>query len=367
MSTETELRDWRHGSTNAERLCAGILGISGFVDIDPQAPIGGPDDKKDILARRDGGRYVGAVYFPATPQSFTSIKEKFLGDRQGVERHDADGFVFLVNQPLTLGQRKDLQELGEPIDEIFHLERLRLALDSPQGYGLRLQFLGQAMTPEEQISFFSTLQEDLTKRLLANQRTADSKLDTIIERTNSIASALGITQAPSSSLEEEDIVGPTDASMSDLTIATLQLIHRALTDSSPIPAAARGTLRGVRVWIGDPNVPIFEPPDPSEVPEKLADLLRWWREIYPTAGKAGVPAVIPALARLHYGLVAIHPFLDANGRLARFVTDQGARELLGRRIGRELTADRQEYFEALLAGNQDDLAPLEHLLRAALT
>lgn len=29
MSTESELRDWRDGQTNAERRCAGILSISG--------------------------------------------------------------------------------------------------------------------------------------------------------------------------------------------------------------------------------------------------------------------------------------------------------------------------------------------------
>jgi hypothetical protein len=46
MSTESDLRDWRGGQTNAERLCAGILEISGYTDVDPQAPLGGPDDKK---------------------------------------------------------------------------------------------------------------------------------------------------------------------------------------------------------------------------------------------------------------------------------------------------------------------------------
>jgi len=141
MSTESELRDWRDGQTNAERMCAAILAIDGYTDIDPQAPLGGPDDKKDILARRSGHRFVAAVFFPSTHQNFASIRRKFVEDREGVARHQADGFVFMVNQPLTLGERQQLEDLGGPRDELYHLERLRHALDSPQGYGLRLEYL----------------------------------------------------------------------------------------------------------------------------------------------------------------------------------------------------------------------------------
>lgn len=365
MPTEADLRDWRQGQTNAERLCAGILAINGYVDIDPQAPLGGPDDKKDILAKRDGLQFVCAVYFPPTHQTFGAIEKKFIEDRQGVARHGADGFVFFVNQPLTLGERQTLQDLGAPVDEVFHLERLRLALDSPKGYGLRLEFLRNPMTIEEQISFFSTLHEDLARQLLANQRVED-KIDTVIERTSAIAQSLGISQAPSS-LESPDVVGATDASMSDVSVATLQLLHRAVTENSPMPDAVRGTLRNVRLWVGDPNNPVYEPPGPEEVPRLLTDLLIWWRDNYSVAMKAGLPAVVPSLARLHYGIVAIHPFVDGNGRLARFVTDQAAREMLGRGVSREITKDKRLYFKALKAANDGALGPLESLIRAALT
>jgi hypothetical protein len=114
MSTEIDLRDWRGGQTNAERLCAGILEISGYTDVDPQAPLGGPDDKKDILARRRGLSFVAAVFFPPTLQSFSNIQDKFVKDREGVLRHRADGFIFLVNQPLTISQRNTLLSLGGP-------------------------------------------------------------------------------------------------------------------------------------------------------------------------------------------------------------------------------------------------------------
>lgn len=365
MSTETELKEWRQGSTNAERLCAGILAINGYTDIDPQAPIGGPDGKKDILARRDGLAFVCAVFFPPTGQSFSSIEKKFVEDRQGVGRHKADGFVFFVNQPLTLGERQSLQTLGSPVDELFHLERLRLALDSPQGYGLRLEYLRKAMSVEEQIAFFSTLHADLSRQLLANQR-SEEKLDTVIERTTAIVQKLGIADGPSS-LQSADVIGPTEASMSDLSVSLLQVLHRAVTEGSRIPDAVRGSLRNVRIWVGDPGEPVFSPPEPEEVPELLAGLLTWWRDSYSVTVKAGLPAVVPALARLHYEIVAIHPFVDGNGRLARFVADQAAREMLGRGISRELTKDRDLYFAALKAGNEGNLDALESLIRAALT
>ena len=48
-TTETQLREWRTGQAGAERLGAAILHLDGFEDIDPQVPLGGPDDRKDIL------------------------------------------------------------------------------------------------------------------------------------------------------------------------------------------------------------------------------------------------------------------------------------------------------------------------------
>lgn len=87
----------------------GNLQISGYTDVDPQATLGGPDGKKDILARRGGQQFVAAVYFPPTPPSFGRIRAKFLSDRKGVRVNDADGFIFFVNQYLTLGQRNDVR------------------------------------------------------------------------------------------------------------------------------------------------------------------------------------------------------------------------------------------------------------------
>lgn len=162
MSTESELREWRTGSTQAERLAAALLALDGHRDITPQAPLGGADDRKDILSSRDDVTYLSAVYFPSTVKSFSDVTDKFQHDREGMQRHGTDRFIFLTNQHLTLGERSQLRGVGSSSDEIYDLQRITTILDSPPGYGLRLSHLRIQMTIEEQISFFEVLQGQAT-------------------------------------------------------------------------------------------------------------------------------------------------------------------------------------------------------------
>jgi hypothetical protein len=62
-STENVLHDWRNGQTQAERLCAALMHLDGFESVDPQHPLGGPDETKDILAMKANKKWVGAAYF----------------------------------------------------------------------------------------------------------------------------------------------------------------------------------------------------------------------------------------------------------------------------------------------------------------
>jgi hypothetical protein len=134
MSTESELRNWRHGQTHAERLVAGLLHIEGYKKVDPQHPLGGPDGKKDVLFQNEGKKWIAAAYFPPTPVSFKDIRKKFLGDLKGVDSNSAQGIAFFVNQPVTSTERKTLVDAALPkVVEIFHLERMRAMLDAPRG------------------------------------------------------------------------------------------------------------------------------------------------------------------------------------------------------------------------------------------
>ncbi|HZE81027.1 MAG TPA: hypothetical protein VE604_08995 [Candidatus Polarisedimenticolia bacterium] len=60
--------------------------LEGFESVDPQHPLGGPDETKDILARKAGKKWIGAAYFPPTPKSFAEIKKKFGDDFGGVQK-----------------------------------------------------------------------------------------------------------------------------------------------------------------------------------------------------------------------------------------------------------------------------------------
>lgn len=336
MTTEAALRDWRYGSIQAERLCAGLLQISGYSDIDPQATLGGPDGQKDILARRGGLLFVAAVYFPPTQPTFAMVREKFVRDRKGVAANRASSLIFFINQYLTVGQRAALQAAGNPADEIFHLERMRHLLDSPIGYGLRLEYLRRPMSTEEQVAFFSTQRQDVIHQLLRNADEADRVWD---ENRSAI---------------------------SQLNISMLSFIHRAMLSSSPQDVIG-GQLRGVQTAImGSQREPVFTPPPPQEIPARLTELLSWWRSAYLNATTTDPDTVLHLLARLHYGLVGIAPFLDGNGRLARLVVDQAARELLGASIAPDLISDRAAYYAALRQADNKDLGSLIALMRAAL-
>jgi hypothetical protein len=68
--------------------------------------------------------------------------------------------AFVTNQELRLGERDELVQAVAPRRvEIFHLERIASILDSPQCYGIRLEFLDIDMTKEEQLAFLA--QRDL--------------------------------------------------------------------------------------------------------------------------------------------------------------------------------------------------------------
>jgi Fic/DOC family len=350
VDTEIRLRVWRRGQTIAERLCAGILRISGYTDVDPQAPLGGPDGKKDIVAWRDEKKYVAACYFPTTPVTFPKIKNKYQADLAGVAANDADGFVFFVNQMLTVGQRKNLLALGNPVsDEIFHLERISGELDSPRGYGLRLEHLQIPMSPEEQVSYFNTLEQDTLQRLIRNE-------------------------PPS-----EVFRGRRVPAIARLDTSLLQMLHEVMfrLAEPQVAGSLSGTrkqegysslLRAVTVYAasGDGGI-AYMPPPPELVPSRLEDHCAWWQEAYADALTADREERMRILARLHYGIVSIMPFTDGNGRLARLVTHYAARELLGHGIAADLTTDRSAYYQALRTADGGDLSELVELIRAALT
>lgn len=92
------IQGWDRGQTVAERLAAQIILMEGYTSVDPSHPLGGPDGLKDIVCEQNDKSYVVAAYFPRGQKNFSEIKTKFLGDCNGVQKNNANGFIFVTNQ-----------------------------------------------------------------------------------------------------------------------------------------------------------------------------------------------------------------------------------------------------------------------------
>ena len=136
------LREWTNRQAPSERLAAQILLHEGYQDLDPSHPLGGRDGIKDAVCKKDGKKWLMAVYFPRGQEDFASIKKKFRDDLKGVKPNKADALAFVTNQELRLAERDDLCKAAQPIPaELFHLERITTILDTPEMKGVRKQFL----------------------------------------------------------------------------------------------------------------------------------------------------------------------------------------------------------------------------------
>lgn len=133
-----------------------------------------------------------------------------------------------------------------------------------------------------------------------------------------------------------------------VTEADVLALHRVILTG--IQTGDAGTYRRDRVRVVGSSR-IF--PNPLKVPDLMAEF---------AAGLTGgeVHPVLHA-ARVHYGLVAIHPFIDGNGRTARLLMN-----LLLIRAGYPPAlipvTGRAEYYAALEAANGGDLLPFESLI-----
>jgi fido (protein-threonine AMPylation protein) len=388
METEIKLKMWRGGQVAAERLAGNILHLDGCTSLDPQCPLGGPDGLKDLVCEKNGWKYVGAAYFPSTEQTFSSIKTKYLHDLDGVAVNNADGLAFVTNQHVSPAERDTLVQLATDRGQaslIYHVERIRLLLDSPSGYGVRLQFLDIDMSREEQLSFFSqwnrSFSDTLKEHGLMIVRELSKKIDSIAKPTEEFAAQISeLIEATQSTVSLLDHIQPKsdksnflipDSSTASqaMTVETLCMLHRALMVDYP-QGVSIGTFRLHPVWIGSagstPETATYVPPAPELVPSLTAELLDDWRSSYTTLAREGTPEeIISKMAEFHHQFLKIHPFLDGNGRLARFLLMQQTSELLNhaRRI---VIEDRKPYFDALALAEEGDMSALQAIITQAI-
>lgn len=385
--TELKLKHWRGDQLGSERLAAAILHLEGFSAVDPQCPLGGPDGLKDVLCEKNDWKYVAAAYFPASDQKFQKTRKKFIGDLAGVAAHKADGIVFITNQVLTPGERVKLHDLASAKGHkslVYHLERLRAILDSPGGYGVRLEFLQVPLSLEEQLSFFSRRESSLAEALREHTATVLAELGRRFDRlegkddlgvvrmpTRGFATpqtmALSVPTPPPSDKKPQVHITVPGAS-DQLTVPALCMLHEALLFDSP-GSSDSGRLRSISIWIGPPGAgpdsATYTPPPPQEVSERIQALFDQWNQSFGALKTRPKPEVLAAIVRFHHEFLQIHPFLDGNGRVARYLLMQHARALLGEQRP-VVIKDRVPYFVALRQADAGDIGPLTELLTQAI-
>ncbi len=156
-----------------EQMCLAVLGTDRrFSDVRPRHPRGGRDGGRDIEAfTKDGLVVYGAVGFVNQVNDSNaqkrSIKKKFNEDVKSAIESDRkpDNFLFFTNLNLTVTEKNELTDNAKRSGflscEIFDRERIRIILDSPDGFSIRFQYLQLPLSEAEQSSFFARWGDDI--------------------------------------------------------------------------------------------------------------------------------------------------------------------------------------------------------------
>lgn len=178
--TEERLRNYLDSNQiMRERMCLALLPLLGpYTHEQPRRPKGGPDGGRDIEAIYQGRIPVwGAVGFRngggVDDSARREAEEKFKADlnRAVKENPSLSAFVFFTNVDLTPHSIERLKTYAQLLNvsttDIFDIERLRHALDSPEGLIARLQYLDIPMSPTEQLALVSKFGSQLQDAVIA--------------------------------------------------------------------------------------------------------------------------------------------------------------------------------------------------------
>lgn len=185
-----------------EQMCRAILSIDKrFTDVRPRHPRGGRDGGRDIEAmyREDQIAY-GAVGFVNqandSEEQKKTIRAKFDSDLNSAISAEKrpSVFIFFTNINLTIGEKENLIAKAKKSEilfcEILDRERLRIALDSPDGFSIRFQYLNISLSEEEQASFFARWGDDIQSVISTGFQRIENILNRVLffqESTDTLA------------------------------------------------------------------------------------------------------------------------------------------------------------------------------------
>jgi len=205
VAYETDERLKSYLDTNQlhrEQLCRSVLAIDKrFSDVRPRHPRGGPDGGRDIEAMfRAEQPAFGAVGFVNQANDSKEQKKvitgKFEDDLKSAMAADPkpNVFVFFTNINLTIGEKDGLKakarKIGLSYCELFDREQIRIALDSPDGFSIRFQFLDIPLSEAEQASFFARWGDDIQSVISTGFQRIEGTLNRILffqEATDSLS------------------------------------------------------------------------------------------------------------------------------------------------------------------------------------
>jgi len=175
-----------------EQLCLAVLSLDKrFSDVRPRHPRGGPDGGRDIEAVfQKQQSAMGAVGFVNqandSDEQASRTKRKFLDDLDSALAADPslEVFAFFSNINLTIGTKDELKEKaarrGIKYCEILDRERIRIALDSVDGFATRFQYLNIPLSEAEQASFFSRWGDDIQRVISDEFRQLEKSVQRIL-------------------------------------------------------------------------------------------------------------------------------------------------------------------------------------------
>lgn len=195
MPYETDQRLKSYLDTNQlhrEQMCRAVLAVDKrFSNVQPRHPRGGPDGGRDIEAiyRREQKAF-GAVGFVNeandSREQKTKIAAKFREDLASAlgSEEKPSVFVFFTNINLTIGEKDELvqaaKDAGIQFCDVFDRERIRIQLDSPDGFYIRYQYLQIPLSDGEQASFFARWGDEIQSVVANGFQKIERSLDRIL-------------------------------------------------------------------------------------------------------------------------------------------------------------------------------------------